>query len=167
MARNRNIFRSMVRKVLPEKEYVHVSGSTIASPDMRWCGPEFKDDDFYLKSAEGEANRLVNHFQCTQDSRVLDVGCGQGRLPIGILRVIGKTNYVGIDVDRKSVDWCKRYIERDHPSFKFEHLNLYNERYNRNGIKMGDGFRFDIESKSVVFSDIYSSRLTTIKIPDS
>jgi SAM-dependent methyltransferase len=148
-----NIIRRAVRKVIPRKKYVKMSGSIIPSPNRRWCGPEFKDDNFYLKSTEGEANRLINYFQCTQKSRVLDVGCGQGRLPIGILRVIGEISYMGIDVDARSIKWCKQYIERDYPSFKFKHLKLYNERYNKNGINIDDGFRFKVEPKS--FDIIY------------
>jgi len=150
------IVRRAIKKILPRKEYVKVSGSIIPSPDRRWCGPEFKDDNFYLQSAEREANRLISHFQCTQKTRVLDVGCGQGRLPIGIIRVIGEMNYVGIDVDRKSIDWCKRYIGREHPSFNFKHLNLYNERYNKKGIKIDDKFRFEVEPKSVDIVYLYS-----------
>ena len=108
MTRMANIIRKAIRKILLRKEYVKVSGSIIPSPDRRFCGSEFADDDFYLESVEKEAARLIDHFQCTQESRILDVGCGQGRLPIGILRVIGATNYIGIDVDRRSIDWCRR-----------------------------------------------------------
>jgi len=151
-----NIIRSTIMKILPRKEYIKVSGSIIPSPDLRWCGPEFKDDNYYLESAEGEANRLVKYFQCTQKSRVLDVGCGQGRLPIGILRVIGQINYMGIDVDRKSIDWCKNYIEQSYTSFKFKHLDLYNERYNKKGIKIDNEFRFEIAPKSIDIIYLYS-----------
>lgn len=151
-----NIARRAGWKTLLKPEFVKISGSIIPSPDRRWCGPEFKDDSFYLKSAEGEANRLVNHFQCTIKSRVLDVGCGQGRLPNGILRVIGEIDYTGIDVDIKSIDWCKRYLEKDHSSIKFKHFNLYNERYNKNGIKIDDRFRFDIGSKSADIVYLFS-----------
>ena len=66
-------------------------------------------------------------------SRVLDVGCGQGRLPIGIIHAIGKIDYLGVDVDFRMIDWCKHNIEKNYPSFKFKHLNFYNERYNPNG----------------------------------
>lgn len=146
-----------------EKEYVKVSGSIIPSSDRRWCGPEFKDDNFYLKSAEKEANRLIKHFQCTKKSRVLDIGCGQGRLPIGILRVLEEINYLGIDVHKESIDWCKRYIEQDHPSFKFKHLNIYNERYNKNGSKIDDNFRFELESESVDIIYLFSVFSHTIE----
>jgi SAM-dependent methyltransferase len=156
MSRKANIIFRAIRKILPRKEYVKVSGSIIPSPDRRWCGPEFKDDKFYLKSAEGEASRLIKYLGCTQESRVLDVGCGQGRLPIGILRVIGEINYTGIDVHRRSIDWCNRHIERDHPSFQFKHVKLYNERYNKDGIKIENGFRFEVEPKSADIIYLFS-----------
>lgn len=144
-----NIVRRAARTILPRQEYRKISGSIIPSPDKRWCGPEFKDDSFYLKSAEREATRLIDHFHCTRKSRVLDVGCGQGRLPIGILRVIGQIDYTGVDVHEKSIVWCKRYIERHYSSFKFKHLNLYNERYNKHGIRVDENFRFEMEPKCV------------------
>ena len=143
-------------KILRSKKYVEVSGSIIPSKYRRYCGSEFKDDNFYLKSAEKEAKRLINYFQCTQQSQVLDVGCGQGRLPIGILRVIGDINYIGIDVDKKSIDWCKRYIQLKHPSFKFKHLNLHNERYNKNGVKIDEEFCFDLAENSVDIIYLFS-----------
>jgi cyclopropane fatty-acyl-phospholipid synthase-like methyltransferase len=156
MSRKTNIISKVIRKILPKKGYVKISGSIIPSPDLRWCGPEFKDDHYYLKSAEGEANRLVEHFQCTSDSRVLDIGCGQGRLPIGIIRKLGSVNYTGIDVDSSSIDWCTQYIEQNNTSFRFKHLDLHNERYNKKGIKADEQFRFDLESKSVDIIYLYS-----------
>ena len=156
MPRIANIIRNGITSILPRMEYVKASGSIIPSPYIRWGGPEFKNDNFYLKSAEVEANRLINDFQCNQKSRVLDIGCGQGRLPIGILRVIGDINYIGIDVHRRSIDWCKRYIEKKHPSFKFKQIKIYNERYNKNGIKIDDDFRFEVNKNSVDIVYLYS-----------
>ena len=150
------MIRKTIKKILPIKKYVEVSGSIIPSRYSRCCGSEFKDDNYYLESAEKEANRLIDYFQCTQQSRILDVGCGQGRLPIGIFRVIGDINYIGIDVDLKSINWCKQYIELKHPFFKFKHLNIYNERYNNNGIKIDGGFCFDVVENSVDIIYLYS-----------
>lgn len=156
MTRIPNIIRKAIRNMLHGKKYVEVSGSLIPSPDIRWCGPEFKDDTFYIKSTEAEASRLIKNFHCNKKSRVLDVGCGQGRLPIGILRIIGDISYIGIDVDLGSVKWCRRYIERNHPSFQFRHLNLYNERYNKKGIKIKDGFHFEVENNSADIIYLFS-----------
>ncbi|NVK42626.1 MAG: class I SAM-dependent methyltransferase [Oceanospirillaceae bacterium] len=156
MKRVMNKISSLTKQIIPIKQYINVSGSIIPSPDRRWCGPEFKDDNFYLMSAENEAKRLIENFHCTPKSRVLDLGCGQGRLPIGIIRLLGHINYTGIDIDRNSVNWCKKHIEKAHPSFHFKYLDLYNERYNRKGIKIDENFRFDIESKSIDIIYLFS-----------
>lgn len=123
---------------------------------IRFCGPEFKDDAYFLRSAEAEAERLMTVLNCDRTTRILDVGCGQGRLPIGILRRMGEVPYTGLDVDRKSIDWCKRYIEREHPSFRFRHLDVANERYYREGGKLGEGFKFDLTDGSVDIIYLYS-----------
>jgi SAM-dependent methyltransferase len=148
--------RAAIRKVIPTRDYVRVSGSIIPSPDLRFCGSALPDDDFYLRSAESEADRLVRCFQCDNKSRVFDVGCGQGRLPIGILRKIGKLNYMGMDVHRKSIDWCRRHIEHNHPSFVFKYIDVLNERYNADGMKIHSQFRFDLEPQSMDVVYLYS-----------
>lgn len=139
------------------RDYVELEGSVIPLPDHRWCGPEFKDDAFYLRSAEGEAQRLMEHLGCGAGSRVLDVGCGQGRVAIGLKRrVPGLGGYVGIDIDRRSVEWCQRHIGQDSPAYRFLHLDLYNERYNQGGAAIGQGFQFDLPEASADIAYLFS-----------
>ena len=57
------MIRKTIKKILPITKYVEVSGSIIPSRYTRCCGAEFKDDNFYLESAEKEANRLIDNFQ--------------------------------------------------------------------------------------------------------
>ncbi|MGD0962236.1 MAG: class I SAM-dependent methyltransferase [Methylomonas sp.] len=159
----KNILKKVIGKISPKNDYVVVDGSIIPSPDKRWCGPEFKDDVFYIKSAEKEANRLVKFFQCNIASRILDIGCGQGRLANGLLRVVGEVNYVGMDVDQFSVNWCENHIGKQHGSFRFKYLDLYNERYNVNGQRITDNFQFDIESNSMDIIYLFSVFSHTIE----
>lgn len=140
----------------PAKEYLELSGSVIPSPDRRYCGDQFKDNDFYLKSCEDEADRLINNFKCSKTTRIFDVGCGQGRLAIGLLRILGSINYQGSDVDRKSVYWCKRYIQQNHSFFNFKYLDVYNERYNKNGKKIDKDFRFELKNNSTDIIYLFS-----------
>jgi SAM-dependent methyltransferase len=152
----RRLIRRMMSRVRPDRDYVEASGSVIPAPDRRWCGPEFKDDDFYLRSAEHEAQRLIDYFQCNASTRVLDIGCGQGRLAIGLLRVLGDVNYTGVDIHRDSIEWCRRHIEARHPACRFFRLDVYNERYNSNGVPLDDTFRFDIRDESTDIIYLYS-----------
>ena len=70
-----------------------------------------------------------------------------------MLRIIGDVDYMGLDVDNSSIDWCRRFIGRKHHSFKFKHLDIYNERYNKTGTTIGDDFHFDLKPRS--FDIIY------------
>jgi ubiquinone/menaquinone biosynthesis C-methylase UbiE len=131
------------------KEFVRFSGSILPPKEARWCGPEFRNDAYYLRSAEWEAKRLLDRMGCNRETRILDMGCGQGRLPIGLIRVFGDMAYTGIDVHRNSIRWCKEHIERRRPAFQFRWLHLRNERYNPDGMLLVPGFQFDIPSRSM------------------
>lgn len=150
----RKILREAVRRIFPKS--VRIDGSIIPSRTTTIAGPKFKKYKLYLESSEKEATRLVEHFQCNLNSRVLDIGCGLGRLPIGIIRIIGEIDYTGIDVDKISINWCKRFIGKYHPSFKFHHLSVYNERYNQEGTKIDRNFRFDFPDSSVDIIYLFS-----------
>ncbi len=110
MGNSANLIRRIITCIVPARDHISVDGSVIPTPDRRWCGPEFKNNAFYLRSAEKEAIRLKEHLQCTRESRVLDIGCGQGRLAIGLLRTIGELDYLGIDINQRAIKWCKRHL---------------------------------------------------------
>jgi SAM-dependent methyltransferase len=150
----RKILREAVRRIFPKS--VRIDGSVLPSRTTTIAGPKFRNYKLYLESAEKEAKRLVEHFQCNLNSRVLDIGCGLGRLPIGIIRIIGEIDYTGIDVDNISIGWCKRFIGKKHPTFKFHHLSVYNERYNDKGIKIDRNLRFDFTDSSVDIIYLFS-----------
>mgnify|MGYP006281266909 FL=1 len=158
--------RRFKRRLLGLKDYVEADGSIIPAPDLRWCGAEFKDNSFYLQSAEREAQRLVQSFGCNADSHVLDIGCGQGRLPIGLIRVLGTCHYTGLDVDWDSIHWCRKYIHHKHPSFRFKHINVQNERYHKNGEPLNRKFKFHVRDNALdiiylysVFSHMYENNM--------
>jgi SAM-dependent methyltransferase len=136
-------------------------GNTVyPAKHLRFGGPEFRNDDFFLESARFEACRLADSCGLTQASIVLDVGCGVGRLPIGILEQVGEIrHYQGVDVDARSVHWCKEHIQNVHADFQFQLLDVYNLRYNPAGAPLNCSFRlpfgdggFDIVYLYSVFS---------------
>jgi SAM-dependent methyltransferase len=146
----------MIRTMRLREDHVIYDGSVIPAARLRCCGPEFKSDSYYVKSAEKEAKRLLVRMNCRSSSKVLDIGCGQGRLPIGILREIGELDYTGLDVDPPSIEWCERHIQSRHPSFKFHFIDTYNERYNRSGRPLDESFEFDFPNHSLDIIYLYS-----------
>jgi SAM-dependent methyltransferase len=77
-----------------------------------------------------------------RDERVLDVGCGIGRMArplVGHLSAQG--SYDGFDVNREGIAWCARRYAR-HPNFRFQAVDLYNRRYNPDGEQPADAFTF-------------------------
>ncbi|MGE0864728.1 MAG: class I SAM-dependent methyltransferase [Vicinamibacterales bacterium] len=155
-------------------------GRLLPAQHLRLCGQEFRDHAYFLQSARDEANRLVTHCGLTPDSALLDVGCGFGRLAIGVLDRVGAIrSYCGVDVSAAAVAWCRRHLGSGQPSFQFTRLDVRNERYNPGGEAITGAFRlpfadaaFDIAYAYSVFShmelgdiDRYLSELRRVVRP--
>jgi SAM-dependent methyltransferase len=136
---------------------VRHAGCLLPPRGIRAGGEEFKDDAYYLKSARLEAARLVQKCGLTKASRVLDVGCGAGRLAVGILAELGGVaSYTGIDVIRTTVDWCQQELQPTHPGLRFIHLDVANERYNPSGAVIEAQTRLPVEDGSADVVNLYS-----------
>jgi SAM-dependent methyltransferase len=90
-------------------------------------------------------SHLVGLCGLRPEDRVLDVGCGIGRLarPLaGYLSIDGA--YAGFDVNAGAIAWCERRY-RHHPNFRFVHADVRNARYNPggNGEAVAYAFPFD------------------------
>ena len=117
-----SFLRSIIRAT--RKDSILLDGSVIPIADMRFGGANFKDDKDFLETAKKEAKRLMDDCSINKENAVLDIGCGTGRLPIGLLRTIGeKIQYTGVDVSEAAIAWCKRHIEKKHPAYKFIRIN--------------------------------------------
>lgn len=113
-------------------------------PVLRHCTAEYRDDSYFVESARRDVRHLVEHAGLAMGSQLLEIGCGPGRLAIGLLSLgfpIGR--YEGVDVDPDAVDWCRRFIAARHGAYAFHHVDVHNERYNPSGeIRLEEQFRF-------------------------
>jgi SAM-dependent methyltransferase len=147
-ARRRGLVRLLRRagRVIPIRDYVRHGGYCLPPADMRerMCGREYAANDFFLESGSAEARRLIAKLAYSTNSRVVEIGSGLGRLAIGLLREAGEVHYWGFDAKRPWIVWCRRHIERSHPSFRFIHIDVENELYNPVGKVLADDFRFPL-----------------------
>jgi len=120
---------------------------------IRLGGHNFSNDADFLAGAERDIDRLESEAGLASNTRVLDIGCGVGRLAIGLKRRYGAlSNYTGIDVDRARIRWCQRNIDPN----SFLYLDLANARYNPEGAVIDERFHFDIPAGSVDLIYLYS-----------
>jgi len=84
------------------------------------------------------------------NDRVLDIGCGVGRVALPLTKQLTST-YDGFDVVKSAVRWCQRNITPRYPNFRFRHANLYNAFYNRRGVDAAH-FRFPYDDASFDFA---------------
>jgi SAM-dependent methyltransferase len=100
---------------------------------------------------DGLASLLVRHG-LGSDHRVLDIGCGVGRVAIPLTRVLSsRGSYEGLDIVKRWIRWCRRNITSRHPNFRFTHASIYNSHYNRSGVPAAE-FRFPYDDASFDFA---------------
>ncbi|WP_102408313.1 class I SAM-dependent methyltransferase [Parabacteroides bouchesdurhonensis] len=86
---------------------------------------------------------LIKHAGLSPEGRVLDIGCGIGRLAVPLTGYLNeKGSYEGFDIVKKGIDWCNKHISSHYPNFKFLHIDLKNDLYN---------LKTDAEAKHFVF----------------
>jgi SAM-dependent methyltransferase len=76
------------------------------------------------------------------DGRVLDIGCGPGRIATRLIGHLDKGSYVGFDIDPRSIRWCQRKISSQHPNFRFQLADVHNAQYNPAGSQEARAYTF-------------------------
>ena len=84
---------------------------------------------------EGQALRdfLQEQGGLRQDSQVLDIGSGIGRLAIPLTQTLQAGSYEGFDVVEFGVRWCQQNISVQHRHFNFTYVDLSNDLYKSAG----------------------------------
>jgi SAM-dependent methyltransferase len=136
---------------------VRFDGLLLPPRSLRLGGEHFRDDRAFVESGREDVRKLVGAFGIGASSSILDLGCGVGRLPIGMLAEFGEVgDYAGADVNRSSVEWCRRHLEAHHRGLSFTHLDVANERYNRRGRPVDGSFRLPWDSSRFDAIFLYS-----------
>jgi SAM-dependent methyltransferase len=88
----------------------------------------------YRRTGEAAVQMLRDHGGLAPDDVVLDIGCGNGRVTWPLTTALGpKGRYVGFDVSRAAIRYCRSHIGPVRPDFAFHHLDVRNGIYNRGG----------------------------------
>lgn len=80
---------------------------------------------------------------------VLEIGCGIGRDAIPLTQILTDGRYVGIDIIKRSIDWCTGNIATRHSNFSFYHYDVEDELHNGGGTTRTQDITVPMEDASV------------------
>ena len=155
MRRILKVFRKLRPK--PDHEVFESSNGALILPPkhLRFGGVHFKINSDYVDSGIRDLENLKAGFPLGSKAKILDFGCGTGRLATGIKAAkIEIDYYCGIDVSQERISFARSYLSD--AKFEFLWYNSLNERYNSRAephalLPVGDNL-FDAVFSYSVFS---------------
>ena len=90
-----------------------------------------------------------NYCEEKSDTKILDIGCGTGLLGIASRPFVqGKGEYVGIDVIKSDVEFCRNHFPSS--NYRFIHFDLNNPLYSPSQVKKKQPWPVENESFDIV-----------------
>src|SRR5262245_33093179 len=97
----------------------------------------------YCEIGEYALTLLERLVHVRASDRILDVGCGLGRLAWPLARKLGRRgSYDGFDVIQAYIDWCRENLGLDPARFRFHHADIRTTFYNPSGPSEAETFVF-------------------------
>jgi ubiquinone/menaquinone biosynthesis C-methylase UbiE len=98
------------------------------------------------------------------EDRVLDVGCGCGRMAIPLTRFLNERgSYEGFDIEPNRIAWCKRHIEPRYPRFRFHLADVHNAFGNPKARCRAHEYRFPFSDRD--FDFVFLASVFTHMLP--
>jgi SAM-dependent methyltransferase len=134
----------------------------LTPPHRLWGLVTDPNADFH--AAGDEFVRLLTAHGLQPNHRVLDVGCGIGRLAIPLTeRLSDEGGFDGFDIIPVAIRWCQRNITPRFPNFRFLLADVHSDRYHPAGRHPASSYRFPYEDDR--FDYVFLSSVFTHMFP--
>jgi SAM-dependent methyltransferase len=80
---------------------------------------------------------------------VLEIGCGIGRDAISLSEMLMQGSYTGVEIIKRSIDWCTANIASRHSNFRFIHYDVEDELHNSSGTMRTTDIVLPIENGTI------------------
>jgi SAM-dependent methyltransferase len=116
-------------------------------------------------------NELLGHLvtlaELRPHDRVLDVGCGLGRVARALTSYLSPVGrYEGFDIDRGAIRWCRSQISARHPSCRFQEADVYNQMYRPRGRWPASRYTFPYPDRTfdIVFATSVFTHMVSLDV---
>jgi len=86
-------------------------------------------------------NLFIREGGLLPEHKVLDVGCGIGRMAAPLTGYL-KSGYCGFDIVKDDIEWCRENISSRFGNFHFAHADIRNNFYNPDGRHEAESYSF-------------------------
>lgn len=158
IARYGQVMKRLIKSLIPLPVRVRLKWARAAFADLtsRPLPPRvpprrhtFIGGGDFVSVGDNFLKQLIAHG-LTPDMRILDVGCGQGRMARPLVEYLEDGTYDGFDIVKSGIDWCQdQYADAE--NFTFRHANIFNARYNPKGDMAAREFTFPYPDESFDF----------------
>lgn len=132
--------------MIPPKSMIFVGAG-----DFERVGQEFK-------------NHFIHLGKLQTNDRVLDVGCGIGRMAVPLTDYLSEEGeYWGFDIVKRGINWCQSRISPKFSNFHFQHSDVYNKHYNPSGKVQARDFQFPFNDE--FFDFVFLTSVFTHMLP--
>ena len=119
----------------------------------------------FLSEGTKHARLFVEYCEVRPDARVLDVGCGCGRMAVPLTQILSSEgSYEGFDVRNDGVEWCQAKITPRYSNFRFRVVDVYNKHYRPESPHRASGFSFPFPDAT--FDAVLLLSVFTHLVPD-
>lgn len=109
-------------------------------------------------------NMLRDQAGLDSSSKVLEIGCGCGQAALALAQILDEGLYIGMDIERKSLDACRENKLLTNKKFQFDFLDVRNDEYNPAGKFSASTFAFPYPDSC--FDVIFMISVITHMLPD-
>jgi ubiquinone/menaquinone biosynthesis C-methylase UbiE len=96
-------------------------------------------------------DRFKTYCDLKPDEKILEVGCGIGRIAVPLTQYLKTGTYVGFDIVRHGIEWCQQKVTPRYPNFKFFVADVYNKLYFPEGRYAAAEYTFPFADESFEF----------------
>lgn len=122
----------------------------IPEPKIRNLFGPFDDKEYYLSLGKEQADKIIKWLDVTSECKILDIGCGCGRIAIHFLDYLSEQGkYIGLDIDKNFISFCSDNISAAKDNFQFEFMDVYNGAYGRECKIKASDVSFPIKDESM------------------